>query len=425
MRSSASLALLLPLAVSAASITCRSANARLNELFCKANVLVVSALQKDASATSYCSSYLSIPTLTYTATATSTPASVTTTVPATVTGDTVTDTVTSTSTTTVDVTTTFTDTFTVTETSTTTTSTSTLTCLNSAYTASTPVGTILNKRGNASVSKPTCIPTTWASAVVSTACSCLSIPTPSTTTTLTKTLVPGTVTATSTSTFTPTATATETATYTETNTISETTTATTTTTLTAYAEATSIASNGIAYRKYTHSYSADSSSSGYTSTAFKSLSPDWTGALQSLTFSTPNWSSGSQYLTLSDHAAFLATQAALLLQGFFIAKETGTYTFASSRDYIDNWGYLWVGDVSYSTWSDSNTAFQASRTGAGYYGGSYSVTLNAGDAIPLTWLWANGGGVAQSYFKLTTPSGSSTTDTTGYFVQACSSSVFT
>ncbi|ETS84401.1 hypothetical protein PFICI_02426 [Pestalotiopsis fici W106-1] len=422
MRSPASLALLLPLAVSAAP-TSSNANAVLQELFCKVNVVVVSALKKDAAATSYCSSYLSIPTLTYTATATSTPASVYTTVPTTVTADAVTDTLTTTSTVTTDVTTTETSTEIVTETTTQTTSTATLTCLNSAYTASTPVGTILEKR-SAAATKPTCIPTTWASAVVSTACSCLSIPTPSTTTTVTQTLVPGTITVTSTDTLTPTVTATETATSTATNTQTETVTTTSTTTLTAYAEATTIASNGIAYRKYTHSYNADSSSSGYTSSAFKSLTPDWSGVLQSLTFNTPNWSGGSQYLTLSDHSAFLATQAALLLQGFFIAKQTGTYTFSSSKDYIDNWGYLWTGDVAYSTWSDSNTNFQASRTGAGYYGGSYSVTLNAGDAIPLAWLWANGGGVSQSYFKLTSPDGTSTTDTSGFFVQACSSSVF-
>jgi hypothetical protein len=63
MRSSASLAILLPLAVSAAPTT-SNANAALQELFCKVNNVVVSALKKDAAATSYCSSYLSIPTLT-------------------------------------------------------------------------------------------------------------------------------------------------------------------------------------------------------------------------------------------------------------------------------------------------------------------------------------------------------------------------
>lgn len=113
-----------------------------------------------------------------------------------------------------------------------------------------------------------------------------------------------------------------------------------------------------------------------------------------------------------------------MLQGFFIAKQTGTYTLFSSKDYVDNWGYLWTGDAAYSSWSDSNTAFQARRTDAGYFSGTATLTLNAGDAIPLAWLWANGGGVSQSYFMITAPDGSSTTDTTGYFVQSCSAGVF-
>jgi hypothetical protein len=63
MRSSTSLALLLPVAVSAVP-TSKSANGLINELFCDVNVIVIAALQKDAQATSYCSSYLSYPTST-------------------------------------------------------------------------------------------------------------------------------------------------------------------------------------------------------------------------------------------------------------------------------------------------------------------------------------------------------------------------
>ncbi|KAH8666834.1 GLEYA domain-containing protein [Xylariales sp. PMI_506] len=420
------LALVLPAAVCAAPVSSSTNNAKslLNQFFCEINILIIDALEKESAATSYCSSFLAISPQTLTSTKTQTPSSVDVTVLVTTTGNAVTATTTSTLTTSTEVTSTQTETQTVTETITLTTSTSTLTCLNSAYTASAPVGTLL-KRGS-SVSKPTPIPDSWASDAISTACSCLSIPTPSTTTTVTKTLVPGTITVTSTDTLTPTAVVTETATYTATNTATESTTVTTTTTLTAYAVVTTIASNGIAYRKYTHSYDADLTASGFTSSAFKSLTPDFSGALQSLSFSTPNWPSGSTALTLSDRggASFDASQAALLLQGFFIARQTGTYTLSSSASYIDNWGYLWTGDAAYSDWSDANTGFQASRTGAGYYGGSTTVDMSEGDAIPLTWLWANGGGVSQSYFVVTAPDGTVTTDSTGYFVQACDSSVF-
>ncbi|KAI3321025.1 GLEYA domain-containing protein [Xylariaceae sp. AK1471] len=422
MRSSTSLALLLPVAVSAVP-TSKSGNGLINELFCDVNVIVIAALQKDAQATSYCSSYLSYPTSTETVTVTKTPTSVYTTVPVTVTGDAVTETTTITSTTATDITTIETATVTVTQKTTQITATTTLTCLNSAYTASAPVATI-GKRygGDQQLPKPTYIPSSWSSPAISSACVCLSIPTPCVTTTVTKTLVPGTITVTSTNTLTPTAIVTDTATYTETSTHTESTTTTTTTTLTAFAEATTIASSGLMYRKYTHPYDANLVASGFTSSAFKSLTPDWRGVIHALTFD--DYTTGGVYLTIEGHAAFDATQAAILAQGFFLAKETGTYTLTSSKDTIDNWGYLWTGDVAYSAWDDSNTAYQSSRTGAPYVTGTTTLTLNAGDAIPLTWLFANGGGPAQSVFTIITPSGASTSDTTSYFVQACSASIF-
>ncbi|KAI1810293.1 GLEYA domain-containing protein [Poronia punctata] len=424
MRSSTLISFILPAAVSAAPTT-NSVNGLIGDLFCELNAIVIKALQADAAATSYCSSYLSIPTSTYTVTVTKTPTSVYTTVPVTVTGDTVTETTTSTAATAIDVTITETSTELEIETVTQFTATETLTCLSSAFTAPIPVPTALERREEKQLqSKPTCIPPSWPPAAISGACSCLSLPTPCTTKTVTKTLAPGTVTVTSTNTLSPTAIVTAVTTITTTNTHTETTETTATSTITENAEATTIVSNGLVYRKYEHSYDANLVSSGYTSTAFKSLTPDWTGVLTSLSFSSPNWPSGSQYLELQDHAAFLATQSAILLQGFFLAPETGTYTLSSSADLIDNWGYLWTGDVAYAVWDDTNTAFQASRTGAGNFGGSTTVTLNAGDAIPITWLWANGGGVAQSFFSVTTPSGSTTTDTTGFFVQPCSSEVF-
>lgn len=89
-----------------------------------------------------------------------------------------------------------------------TTSTAVLTCLNGAYTASEPVGTVpaVDKRIVA-VATPTCLPTNWASAAVSRACSCLSVPAATATTTVTQTLAPGTATATTTDVLTPTVTA--------------------------------------------------------------------------------------------------------------------------------------------------------------------------------------------------------------------------
>ncbi|KKY24082.1 hypothetical protein UCDDS831_g02738 [Diplodia seriata] len=237
------------------------------------------------------------------------------------------------------------------------------------------------------------------------------------------TLVPGTVTDAATQTLTPTSTSAVTVTETSTNTITDFTTTTTTTTTTVYATATSITASGLTYRKYTHSYNANLAASGFTPSYFKTASVDFSGSLQNLDFSTPNWPSGNSYLTIDGHY-FASDQAAILMQGFFVAQATGTYTISTSPDYIDNYGYLWTGDAAY-TWTDGTTAYAATRTGGGYFGGSTSITMNAGDAVPMTWLWANGGGVGRSHFVITTPSGSSVTDTTGYFAPACDSSIFT
>ncbi|KAI1342164.1 hypothetical protein F5Y15DRAFT_413431 [Xylariaceae sp. FL0016] len=193
---------------------------------------------------------------------------------------------------------------------------------------------------------------------------------------------PGTVTATSTEVVAPTATATKTTTETSTNIIiiiiTETATETTTATLTAYAQATSIVANGASYPKQTTSFNADLTDFGFTSSYFKTAT-------------------AAPILTPADRSSsFQAIQATLLLRGFSIARETGTHTLYSPSDKTDDWGYLWLGGVTYSEWNDSSTAFQASRTSAGHIIGARTVTPNACDAILLTWLWLNGGGVSQS-----------------------------
>lgn len=62
---------------------------------------------------------------------------------------------------------------------------------------------------------------------------------------------------------------------------------------------------------------------------------------------------------------------------------------------FDNWGYFWLGDASYS-WDSNSWVIEGSFSGPNpalwKTGGSYQVNLNKGDAIPFTYLWANGGG---------------------------------
>lgn len=180
----------------------------------------------------------------------------------------------------------------------------------------------------------------------------------------------------------------------------------------------------MSYRKYTHSFDADTTNSGFTASYFKTINYDFQGNLQSPYFSTPFWPYGGSYLYLSDGNNFDASWAALLFNGFFVAKESGTYEFSSSGDSIDNWGYLWVGSAAYQ-WTDSNAAFMASRTGTdAFFGGSYSIDMNKGDAVPITWLWANGGGPGQSDLTITTPSNLVIQGGSDNFAPPCSAQVF-
>lgn len=218
-----------------------------------------------------------------------------------------------------------------------------------------------------------------------------------------------------------TTTTTETATQTETVTETESTSST----VTAYAVETTIASNGVQYRKYTHPFDANrADGGGFTSLFFKGMTAELSGTVPSLSFATPNWPNGGTTLTLSDGNSFPSDQSALLMQGFFLAQETGTYTISSGGGDIDNYGYAWTGGAAYSAWNDGNTAFKSSRTGAGQVSGVTTLDVNAGDAVPFTYLWANGGGVGQSLIIIASPSGDVVAGSDGYFVQACSSSVF-
>ncbi|KAL1594948.1 hypothetical protein SLS59_008499 [Nothophoma quercina] len=212
----------------------------------------------------------------------------------------------------------------------------------------------------------------------------------------------------------------ETTTVTQTSTVPVTQTATTTSTVIAYAVATTIASNGAQYRQYQSPYTSDDVSAAY----FKTVTPVSSGTSSSLTFSTPDWPYGNSYsITLADGYTFNSYYSALLFQGFFIAKETGTYLFYSSSGEIDNWGYVWTGSNAYAAWADGNENFKNHFDG-GDTTMSTSIQMNAGDAVPLTYLWINTGGPGQSKFRIRTPGGTELNGGDGYFVKACSAATF-
>lgn len=85
---------------------------------------------------------------------------------------------------------------------------------------------------------------------------------------------------------------------------------------------------------------------------------------------------------------------------------------------------MWVGDVAYSLWNKENASLKSEGAWFGpSFPGSFSIGLRNGDAIPITYLWANGGGPGKSGLEIRAPSGA-IIEHVGSFVQACGSGVF-
>ena len=215
--------------------------------------------------------------------------------------------------------------------------------------------------------------------------------------------------------------------------------------------ATSIASNGLSYKRYNHKFNANEKDSGFSVSFFKRRTADGAGTLNSLSWSTPKWpSSPSPEFLLKLPPAFMkmngtktegerspmgfdAMHAAVVAQGFFVARKgAGTYTFEVPAKLSDNWAYLWLGDNAYCDWTGENTALKVTRLASGLSpDGRHSIKLADGEAIPLTYIWANGGGVARSALRVRLPGGGEA-DVVGegggdigpYFVQACDADVF-
>ena len=194
-----------------------------------------------------------------------------------------------------------------------------------------------------------------------------------------------------------------------------------TSTTTGWVVQTTFADNDdIYYRRFNCPFNANVYDDGFTTDYFKGRNTLSSGYMQSLEFSTC-----SNSMVLPGGPAFDPSQAALVVNAYFYAKETGTYTF-NVPDTIDNWGYLWLGDASYSR-NQGAWSIQGTRTGqnsALWRGGSFPIALKKGDAIPFTYLWANGGGCAGNSLNVRTPSGAVVPGMRGSTVKACNAGQF-
>ncbi|KAG5753715.1 hypothetical protein H9Q69_002968 [Fusarium xylarioides] len=395
--------------------------------FCYDNAYVISMLAFDPVASPFCVSYLSMTTHTITDYATSDPTNVYQVDITTITADALTHIETNYDGVTAILTEFKTNTEWSEATVTSTRSIETITCLDSAYSYVAPVPTIERgtphpeKRGQDAIDVPEAIPSDWTEAQTSDICSCLDIQEPTTHTTVTETVEPTTFITASTDVVTPIEEYTKIITTTSVSVFTSTVTEKKTSTVTAWVVETTFADNNdIAYRRFQCPFNANVYDDGFTTNYFKGKPVLSSGNAQTLQFS------ACSSLTIPGSGTFDASQSALLYNAYFYAKETGTYTF-SVPDTIDNWGYLWVKDAAY-TWNYGAWAIQGTRTGQNsglWKGGSYQIQLKKGDAIPFTYLWANGGGCAGNDLSVKTPSGKSIPGMAGSTVKACHLNKFT
>ncbi|KLP10089.1 hypothetical protein CEK26_011414 [Fusarium fujikuroi] len=395
--------------------------------FCYDNADVISMLAFDPVASPFCVSYLSMTMHTITEYATTDPTNVYQVDVATITADALTHIETDYDGVTAILTEFKTNTEWSEATVTSTRSVETITCLDTAYSYVAPVPTIdrgsphPEKRGQDEIEVPEAIPSDWTEAQTSDICSCLDLEEPTTHTTVTQTVEPTTFITASTDVVTPIEEYTKIITTTSISVFTSTITEKKTSTVTAWVVETTFADNNdIAYRRFNCPFNANVFDDGFKTDYFKGKPVLSSGNAQTLQFS------ACSSLTLPGSGTFDASQSAPLYNAYFYAKETGTYTF-SVPDTIDNWGYLWVKDAAY-TWSYGAWAIQGTRTGqnsALWKGGSYQTQFKKGDAIPFTYLWANGGGCAGNDLSVRTPSGKSIPGMAGSTVKACHLNKFT
>ncbi|QPC64296.1 hypothetical protein HYE67_006527 [Fusarium culmorum] len=386
--------------------------------FCNENADILSDLSADPTASPFCVSYLSMSTHTITEYQTIDPTNVYQLDLITVTVDALTHIETDY------------DGWT-TDTVTSTRSIETITCLDSAYSYTTPAPTFERgngtpeKRGQNVVDIPLEMSPGWTEAQTSDACLCLDFEAPTTVTTVVQTVEPTTFITASTDVVTPIEEYTEIITTTSVNIVTSTVTEKKTSTVTGWVVETTFADNNdIAYRRYNCRFNANLYDDGFTTDQFKKESVLASGYMQTLQFGSCN-----SYKVLNKNAkvdVFDPSQAALVVNAYFYAKETGKYKF-NVLDTIDNWGYLWLRDAAY-TWDSGAWAIQDTGTGSNpnlWKGESHEIELKKGDAIPFTYLWANGGGCASNDLRVTTPSRRSIPGMEGSTVKACNAGKFT
>lgn len=132
------------------------------------------------------------------------------------------------------------------------------------------------------------------------------------------------------------------------------------------------------------------------------------------------------FITLGDRD-FLASQTAVLAQGYFRAKHAGRYNFRSRGDNTDDWAYLWTGNKAFHDYTRANKDGEAfGFRSASQKDINVQLTLKKGQLVPITYLWVNYLGAGDSsFFVEDVSTGVSIYDLSGWFIWDCDDNAFT
>ncbi|ETS85363.1 hypothetical protein PFICI_03388 [Pestalotiopsis fici W106-1] len=157
---------------------------------------------------------------------------------------------------------------------------------------------------------------------------------------------------------------------------------------------------------------------------FKGKTPLYTGTIDDLNFSTDT---DGMLLNLGA-VPINASQIAVVAQGYFRAKHTGSYYIGSTGFSTDDWAFMWTGKKAFQDWDLDNRDGEAfgHRLVVNEDMGVQLNNLDEGQLVPFTYLWINYLGAGQSNFFIDDAlSFDLSFDNQGWFIWDCDPNAFT
>lgn len=178
---------------------------------------------------------------------------------------------------------------------------------------------------------------------------------------------------------------------------------------------------GIAWKKY--SRNPNPASEDENPVNYKFATPDRTGYVLNINQLT---SSGSPPYNaeLYDGSTILADYTAIIYQGYFLCRSTGTYTFFGwhNGDRNDDQIMAWLGnDARNNNWSNINWYMRSRFSGGDQ---AWSQSCQAGQAIPITIFWTNNSGRGAVRFFVRLPNSTVYVSTAPVFFPHCPGTPF-